>query len=188
MVQLSLLHTKRDRLSISQYLNNAMRMMRNWSKDRVRNKPFYEEPKVNGQTWQMAWDFLYKGKPVIKSTNIGSKEVFILAKDENKHLINLNLIKSQLSKVKLDFDCFMDSARAIKCISLDKAKWSDSKCSCSYFLKNYFCYHLIALAVNEGLLEIPLAYKNIAIGAKPKRGRKPKAVVGGKKRQPEDKA
>jgi hypothetical protein len=59
--------------------------------------------------------------------------------------------------------------------------WSDSKCSCSYFLKNYFCYHLIALAVNEGLLEIPLAYKNIAIGAKPKHGRKPKAVVGGKK-------
>ena len=54
-------------------------------------------------------------------------------------------------------------------------------------MKNYFCYHLIALAVNEKLLQIPLEYKNIAIGAKPKRGRKKKAVVGGKRRQPEEK-
>ena len=49
-------------------------------------------------------------------------------------------------------------------------------CSCSYFMKNYFCYHLIALAVNEKMLEIPLEYKNIAIGAKPKRGRKKKRL------------
>ena len=47
-------------------------------------------------------------------------------------------------------------------------------------MKNYFWYHLIALAVNEKLLQIPLEYKNIAIGAMPKRGRKKKAVVGGK--------
>ena len=39
-----------------------------------------------------------------------------------------------------------------------------------YMKKN--CYNLIALAVNKGLLEIPTEYKNTAIGAKPKRGRK----------------
>ena len=43
------------------------------------------------------------------------------------------------------------------------------------------------LAVNEKMLEIPLEYKNIAIGAKPKRGRKKKATVGGKRLQIPDK-
>ena len=43
-------------------------------------------------------------KQVIKYFYIDPKEVFVLARvDENKHLINLNLIKSQLSQAKIDF-------------------------------------------------------------------------------------
>ena len=41
----------RDRFNASQYLNNAMSIMKNWSKDSVRNKPLYEEPMVDAQTW-----------------------------------------------------------------------------------------------------------------------------------------
>ena len=63
----------------------------------------------------------------------------------------------------------------VKLIKFNSAKWEDSKCSCSYYLKNYFCYHLIAIAVNEKVLNIPNEYKNVPIEAKPKRGRKPKA-------------
>ena len=58
----------RDCFNVSQYLNNAMSMIRNWSKDRVRNKPFYEEPIVDAQTWSLAWNYLYKG---IQSLNKG---------------------------------------------------------------------------------------------------------------------
>ena len=39
-------------------------------------------------------------------------------------------------------------------------------------MKNYFCYHIIALLVNEKMVKIPTEYKNIIIGGKPKRGRK----------------
>ena len=58
----------RDRFNASQYLNNAMSIMRNWSKDSVINKPLYEEPMVDAQTWSLAWNYLYKG---IQSLNKG---------------------------------------------------------------------------------------------------------------------
>ena len=57
--------------------------------------------------------------------------------------------------------------------------WAASICGSSYFLKNY--YHIFALAVNKKLTEIPLEYKNVLIKAKPKRGRKPKALLALKK-------
>ena len=53
----------RDRFNASQYLNNAMSIMRNWSKDSVINKPM-----VDAQTWSLAWNYLYKG---IQSLNKG---------------------------------------------------------------------------------------------------------------------
>ena len=39
-------------------------------------------------------------------------------------------------------------------------------------LKNYYCYHLIAVAKNEGLVQIPLECKDVNIEAKPAKGRK----------------
>ena len=45
-----------------------------------------------------------------------------------------------------------------------------------YFLINYFCYHIIAVAVQESLTTIPNRYQTQEIAAKKKRGRKPKAA------------
>ena len=69
------IHTLRERRSVSQYLVNATDMIRNWSKDRVVNKPFYTEPKVDSRTWSLAWNFLYKGSPVIKSATVNKGEI-----------------------------------------------------------------------------------------------------------------
>ena len=71
---------------------------------------------------------------------------------------------------------FEQVVKKIKIINLNRDKWTESKCSCRWYLKNYFCFHVIALAVNEKLTEIPMDYKNIPIQSKPKRGRKPKAI------------
>ena len=38
-------------------------------------------------------------------------------------------------------------------------------------MNNYYCYHLIALAANLGLVEIPIKYKNVDISKKVKRGK-----------------
>ena len=80
--------------------------------------------------------------------------------------------------MKLNFDQFIESATKVKIIYLDRNNWAKSKCNRSWFLKNYFCYHIIALAVNEKLVEIPIEFKNIPIENKAKRGRKAKAKVG----------
>ena len=42
-------------------------------------------------------------------------------------------------------------------------------------MKNYYCYHLIVVATNTSLVNIPNKYKNVNISAKTKHGRKPLA-------------
>ena len=165
-------------MSVSQYLKNCCDMLRDWSKDRVSEKPFFKEPKVTDNSWTMAWNFLYKDEPIIQKAKHGSQDIHVLCKKINKSLININIVKSIFSKVKLGLDKFIECVKSVKMIKLDRDNWAKSKCSCSWFQKNYFCYHIIALAVNEKLVEIPLEYKLVVIESKPKRGRKPKAKVG----------
>ena len=43
-------------------------------------------------------------------------------------------------------------------------------------MKNYFCYHIVAVAVDENLTEIPIRCQTAEIAKKKKRGRKPKAI------------
>ena len=49
-------------------------MLRDWSKDRVSEKPFYTEPKVTDLSWQLAWNFLYKSEPIIQKAKFGQIE------------------------------------------------------------------------------------------------------------------
>ena len=60
-------------------------------------------------------------------------------------------------------------------VSLTRDKWANSKCTCCSFLKDYICFHIMAVAVNEKLLFIPDNFKKIEIITKKKRGRKAKA-------------
>ena len=60
-------------------------------------------------------------------------------------------------------------------IEINIENWAKSTCNCSWFLKNYKCYHVIAIAANEKLVDFPIEYKNVAIRGKEKRGRKSKA-------------
>ena len=51
--------------------------------------------------------------------------------------------------------------KSVKKITLCRAKWSESKCTCCYFQKNYY-----VIAVNEKLLEIPMQHKSAVIERK----------------------
>ena len=73
------------------------------------------------------------------------------------------------------FDDLIDYNRGVRLVKLNKESWTDSTCSCGWYLKNYNCYHLIVVAVNENLVQIPNHYKDVPIERKPKRGRKAKA-------------
>ena len=39
----------------------------------------------------------------------------------------------------------------------------------SYYFKNYLCYHIVALAIQEGLTQIPNRCQTLQIAAKKKR-------------------
>ena len=128
----------RERLSISQYLTNFCDMMCDWSKDRIKIKPFYEVPKVDGDTWSLAYHALYTSIPIVRTTMINSEEFFILTKDEHKQLINLKIIQGKYHQISLDFDSFIESMTKIKIIRLIRSKWSDSICSCYYYMRTTF--------------------------------------------------
>lgn len=59
-------------------------------------------------------------------------------------------------------------------VILNRGKWTESKCTCNEFLKNYFCFHIMVVSANENILVIPNKYKKIQIAIK-KTGTKSKA-------------
>jgi len=50
-------------------------------------------------------------------------------------------------------------------------EWRSATCTCPSFLKNYICKHIIGMSVRLKYCKAPPEAKNVAIGAKRKRGR-----------------
>ena len=74
-------HTLRERMPISQYLINAYNMIRDWSLDRFAKnqkteKPFWDSPGISKVSWEMAYNFLYKGQALI----FKSRDYFVCCK------------------------------------------------------------------------------------------------------------
>jgi hypothetical protein len=62
-------------------------------------------------------------------------------------------------------------------VTINELNWHYRSCTCSFFQKNYFCSHIISVAVSVNLVKIPSSFKNMVnIEPKPKRGRKPYAL------------
>lgn len=76
----------------------------------------------------------------------------------------------------MSFDELNSSLANVKRVQLNRASWTKSTCSCSYFLKNYFCLHIVAIASNEKIISIPIQFKILRISRKAKPGRKKKAT------------
>ena len=72
-----------------------------------------------------------------------------------KNQIKLLELKGRYTKMKCDLDSFLGYFAVVRVINLNKDDWAKSKCSCGWFMKNYNCYHLIVVATNTGLVNIP---------------------------------
>ena len=164
-------------MSVGQYLMNACSMMRDWSKDRFPKqddtveKPFFDAPDFNKNTWQLAYDFLFKSNGSIQKY----KEIYICVKKENKSMVTPNFINRKFNLINLGFNDFIPIFKKVSLIRLNRENWVKSNCSCAWYLKNYHCCHFVAVASNEKLCLIPIQYKQVTIEQKIKRGRKPKA-------------
>jgi hypothetical protein len=65
-------HSQGHMLSVSQYLENAKKMIRNWSIDRnpvysSQNvaKPFHDTPCLEDETWKRVWHYLHSCDPAL---------------------------------------------------------------------------------------------------------------------------
>ena len=97
-----------------------------------------------------------------------------MCKDKYRTLINADILHGRYMKVDFDFDEFNKRLKCVKKVSLNREDWMKSDCTCSYFHKHYYCYHIMAVAVKNKLFEIPIKYINTQIEANKARGRKSK--------------
>ena len=74
-----------------------------------------------------------------------------------------------------DFDELIGLMKTLNIVSFNRENWTRSFSTCSYNQKYYFCFHVIALSVNEGLTVIDNIHIKRALGQKAKPGRKSKA-------------
>jgi hypothetical protein len=148
-------------------------MIRDWSVDETTENKWQDDIAFTGDSYEFAFHFLANNKPI---KAIANSDDFLVFKDKNSSF-SISKLFTNINQAKIrDFDNVVSSFQKVKKVSLNRTKWTSSRCSCAYYLKNYFCYHIVAVAVQERLTEIPLKYQTQEIAAKKKRGRPPKAT------------
>jgi hypothetical protein len=163
-------HTLRKLLGVNDYLPNCCTMLHNWSKNLEKDKPFHDDVNVDGQTWSFALESLRNKHPIHR---IGNSNDYILISKNFKGTVNKLLVMNKVDKLILPFLLLNIQNQFVKLVSIETIGLSC--CSCSFFLKNYFCY-LIVVTVNEEILEIPIQHNTTKIAPKAKRGRKADAT------------
>ena len=91
-------------------------------------------------------------------------------------MMNLTYVDGRYHLLPSSYDSYVQFFNKVRLVRLNKEDWKLSTCNCWYFLKNYYCYHIIAIAANEKIIEIPVINKEVPIKQKSKRGRKSKAL------------
>ena len=61
-------------------------------------------------------------------------------------------------------------------VCFNESSWANSICTCYFYFKKYICIHIVALAVNLGIIDIPAKYRTTNIGCKTTKGRKKRAM------------
>ncbi|CAF0706525.1 unnamed protein product [Brachionus calyciflorus] len=131
---------------------------------RERLAPFKKEYKIS-------YDILISETSILQNNG---DDFVLTTKDKSKFIKKKFIYGDYYSFKNVDFDtavCFM----SVAVVSLNRKDWVDSKCTCGHFLKNYICFHLIAVAAQQNIIEITLKYKRVPLSQKKKIGRPPKA-------------
>ena len=63
-------------------------------------------------------------------------------------------------------------------VDVVREDWCRSTCTCSFFRKNYYCYHTVAVAVDQRLYKIPEEYHQERLLRAKNRGDRKKLKVG----------
>lgn len=158
--------TIRRKLPIGTFLNAITKCIGMWSKDAV----YRTEIDPSGALWREA--LLWARENVELVPDRKDKNLFYAI---DSPIGTDALIWTRVSKLRT-FDSYRDAFRVVQ-IMRHPENYRASTCTCSTFLKEYLCRHVLGVAIRMKILDVPTKIKETctAIGAKPKRGR-PKKV------------
>ena len=116
---------------------------------------------------------------------IKHKSVYCIPGGWDKGLTSRDCVKyfkTINEKVWQTFDDYSDHIRTVHVVKFEKKDWLKSHCSCVYWAKNYFCHHVVGLAVSKKKAVFQDIHMNIPIGQTRPRGQ-PKKTASALTRQ-----
>ncbi|CAF1119861.1 unnamed protein product [Brachionus calyciflorus] len=149
-----MIHTLKERVPLSQFLERLKIILNRWSVDLVERVKFEFEPRMEDELWKNTLDY-------ITYYNIDCDEYCLLNGCE--------------SLDSLDFTKFVEKNESVRMVKFNKENWKLSSCTCSTYLKEFLCKHILIIALSLKLTEIPEKFRDSVIGCKPKPGKKKKA-------------
>ena len=102
-----------------------------------------------------AWKWEQNGKE-IRSIDLNGEEIYFTRAGEETKLESSECLDFMRDLITLPFDSFDElftQTQKIHAIRLNKENWKRSFCSCSGFMSNLICDHIIAVAVRRNLHE-----------------------------------
>ncbi len=147
----------RKRLGLIQFLNHAeSNLIKDWSKRRRSEGSFapiefHCTPQLSLKDWTNAWQWSSLNKDMVRYKKDG-RDYYCMPSGLEKRL-SMRTITKYFNIVDerswSSFDEYVSQIHTINYVSFVKKDWIKSVCSCVYWAKNYFCHHVIGLAVSR---------------------------------------
>jgi len=183
------IRSKNQRLDLIEFLNECQQnLIYYWSQDRSKSiyiidpdtnerievdnlnvKEYYNEPifcnddLIDGYNWNKKDKRMvhYQGHYYIKSGDESEKS--------NKDMVKQN-IQDISAQSWQKFDELIKCVNMFRKVTINNNNWKLSTCTCSFWLKNYKCHHVIACAYRLKLVDFSSIGMDLPIQNKRKRG------------------
>ena len=112
--------------------------------------------------WTYSFQFAQSNFPVISTKQIEECEIksYYFCSDL-KESINAQFIQLYKKKEWEHFENYVDWLNKIVKVDVNSPDWLSSKCSCTWYKKNYICSHMVGMCIRLGLCEAPDIAQNI---------------------------
>ena len=128
-------------------------LVKDWSLRRRSESYTYvqwqDSPLMKLKHWTQAWEWSSKEKSIIKYKR-GDVHIYCMPGGLETKLSNRDWPKyfNIVDEKRWDtFDDYTEHIRTVHYVEWKSKEWIKSRCSCVYWAKNYFCKHVVGLAV-----------------------------------------
>ncbi|CAF2900140.1 unnamed protein product [Rotaria sp. Silwood2] len=150
-------------------------MVKERNRTLINSKKFEHQPLIALSYWTDAYNWAKLNKEVISIFN-GDTAMYYLPAGEKITITDTEIKRYETCRFN-SFDTYKPVYFNIWCVCLSNnaEKWEEATCTCSSFMKNYICKHIIGMPIRLKYCILPPEANNVEIGTKRKRGRPSKA-------------